>query len=94
MIRPQFGMSRPAQLTALISELRQTVRKLETRIEDEEVRTHIFDRANANYSIAATILRVRRDNLFATISTLEAHSVGDTSARRPSSPENRRRFHD
>ena len=54
---------------ALIAELRQAVRNLETSIEDEEdrassVRARIF---------VARHLRDRRDNLLLTISTLENH---------------------
>ena len=52
------------QLTALIAELRQAVRNLETSIEHEEERACIF---------VARHLRDRRDNLLQTISTLEDH---------------------
>jgi hypothetical protein len=55
------------QLTALIAELRQAVRNLETSIEQEEERACIF---------VARYLRARRDNLLQTISTLEDHLNG------------------
>jgi hypothetical protein len=69
-----FSTSRPAELAALISGLRQTVHNLDISIEDEESRAHISDLANVDYPMAARILRVRRNNLLATISTLEAYS--------------------
>jgi hypothetical protein len=68
----QFEPSKPVsrtlmQLTALIAELRQAVRNLETSIEQEEERACIF---------VARYLRDRRDNLLQTISTLEDHLNG------------------
>jgi hypothetical protein len=59
----QFGTSM-TQLTALITELRQVVRNLETSIEHEEQRAFVF---------VARHLKDRRDNLLLTISTLENH---------------------
>jgi hypothetical protein len=59
----QFGTSM-TQLTALITELRQVVRYLETSIEHEEQRAFVF---------VARHLKDRRDNLLLTISTLENH---------------------
>jgi len=43
----------------------------------EESRAQVSDLANAKYPLAARILRVRRDNLLATISTLEAYSANN-----------------
>ena len=72
-----FSTSRPAELAALMSRLRQVVYNFDISIQDEESRAQISDLANANYPLAARILRVRRDNLLATISTLEAYSANN-----------------
>ena len=72
-----FSTSRPAELTALMSRLRQIVYNFDISIQDEESRAQIFDLANTNYPLAARILRVRRDNLLATISTLEDYSANN-----------------
>jgi hypothetical protein len=72
-----FSTSRPAELAALTSELRQIVYSFEISIEGEESRAQISDLANANYPLAARILRVRRDNLLATLSTLENYSANN-----------------
>ena len=72
-----FSTSRPAELAALMSRLRQIVYNFDISIQDEESRAQIFDLANANYPLAARILRVRRDNLLATISTLEDYSANN-----------------
>ena len=62
-----FSTSRPVELTALMSRLRQIVYNFEISIEGEESRAQISDLAYANYPLAARILRVRRDNLLATM---------------------------
>ena len=54
-----------------ISDLRRLVRLLEVDIEVEEERTGILDLTNMNYPVLARKLRVRRENLTATISRLE-----------------------
>ena len=69
-----FSTLQPTELAALISDLRQIVHNFDLSIEAEETRSHISDLANANYPLEARILRVRRNNLLGTISTLEAHS--------------------
>jgi len=69
--------ARPAELAALTSDLRQIVYNFEISIEGEESRAQISDLAYANYPLAARILRVRRDNLLATISTLENYSANN-----------------
>ena len=69
-----FSTSPPTELAALISGLRQIVHNFDVIIEAEETRSQIFDLANANYPLEARILRVRRNNLLGTISTLEAYS--------------------
>jgi hypothetical protein len=75
MIRP--STSRTTELAALTSDLRQIVYDFEISIEGEESRARVSDLANAKYPLAARILRVRRDNLLATISTLEAYSANN-----------------
>jgi hypothetical protein len=69
--------SRPAELAALTSHLRQLIYNFEISIEVEESRAQTSDLANANYPLAARMLRVRRDNLLATISTLEDYSANN-----------------
>jgi hypothetical protein len=63
------------KLTALISDLRKTVRLLEIDIEAEETHADVFDVHSADYSILARNLRARRDNLLATIAMLETASL-------------------
>jgi hypothetical protein len=69
-----LSMSQPAELAALISRIRQTVQHFDISIADEETRAGISDLENANYPLAARILSVRRNNLLATLSTLEVYS--------------------
>ena len=54
-----------------VSDLRRLIGLLEHDINYEEERTGISDRANSNYSVLARQLRSRRDNLVATIRSLE-----------------------
>ena len=68
------GTQRTLQRAALLSELRQIARDFDISIEADENRTHIFDLGNADYPLEARFLRVRRENLLWTISTLETHS--------------------
>lgn len=53
-----------------ISDLWRLIRLLEHDISYEEERTGIFNVTNSNYSLLARQLRIRRDNLAATISKL------------------------
>jgi hypothetical protein len=53
-----------------IRDLRRLVQLLKVDIEFEEERTGISDPMNSNYSNLARKLRVRRENLIATISRL------------------------
>ena len=76
----QFETSRTmTQLTVLIADLRQAVRKLEISIEYEEDRARIF---HAPYPILARHLKARRDNLFLTVATLETHLNDPISLQR------------
>jgi hypothetical protein len=54
-----------------ISDLRRLVQLLDVDLETEEERTGILDPTNMNYPVLARKLRVRRENLTATISRLE-----------------------
>ena len=74
LIMTLFSTSPPVELAELISGFRQIVRNFDISIEDEESRAQISDLANVNYPLEARILRVRRNNLLVTISTLEAYS--------------------
>ena len=60
------------KLHALISDLRWRVQLLDSDIQDEEKRTGISNVSNTAYPILARKLRTRRDNLLATITTLES----------------------
>lgn len=60
-----------ARLWSLISDLAKTVRLLDCDILAEEERTMVFDPQDAAYSMLARTLRIRRDNLKATIAVLE-----------------------
>ena len=59
------------KLQALINDLRWRVQLLDAHIQDEEKRTGISNVSNTAYPILARNLRTRRDNLLATITTLE-----------------------
>jgi hypothetical protein len=64
----QFGTS--IKLTALIADLRRTVRSLDISIEYEKDRARS---SHAPYPIAIRHLKALRDKLLLTISTLENH---------------------
>ena len=61
------------KLRALVADLQLRVQALDTDIRDEEQRTGLFDVAHVAYPTLARNLRVRRDNLSATIRMLESH---------------------
>jgi len=65
------------KLRALIADLQLRAQILETDVHDEERRTGIVDIANVAYPTLARNLRVRRDNLLATIRVLETQ-LADT----------------
>jgi hypothetical protein len=67
----RFEATTQTQLHALISDLRWRAQLLEADILEEEKKTGVFDPANHSYPILAATLRARRDNLLATISTLQ-----------------------
>jgi hypothetical protein len=59
------------QLHALIADLRWRARLLDSNIREEEQRACASDPASPDYPMLALTLRARRDNLLATIATLE-----------------------
>jgi hypothetical protein len=61
------------KLQALIADLHLRVQVLDADIHDEEQRTSMFDVTSVAYPVLARNLRVRRDNLLATIRMLEIH---------------------
>ena len=61
------------KLRALVADLQLRAQVLEVDIHEEEERMAIFDVASVAYPILARNLRVRRDNLLATIRVLESH---------------------
>ena len=61
------------KLRALVADLQLRAQVLEVDIHEEEERMAIFDVASVVYPILARNLRVRRDNLLATIRVLESH---------------------
>jgi hypothetical protein len=61
----------PEQIEALVIQLSGRVRLLDSDIEAEEERTRCKDRRDAAYSILARTLVARRDNLSATIASLQ-----------------------
>lgn len=61
----------PEQIETLVVSLGDRVRLLDYDIEAEEERTRCKDRRDAAYSILARTLVARRDNLSATIASLQ-----------------------
>jgi hypothetical protein len=64
-------MRETAWIGALIVDLGRRAQLLEDDIAAEEERARVFNRSDAAYPIAARILAVRRENVKATIATLE-----------------------
>jgi hypothetical protein len=60
-----------ARVASLIGDLDRTLRQLDFEIRAEEERTKSFDPDSIAYPPLARSLRIRRDNLTATIATLE-----------------------
>jgi multidrug resistance efflux pump len=65
------AMRETARIEALIVDLGRRAQLLEDDIAAEEERARVFNRSDAAYPIAARILAVRRENVKATIATLE-----------------------
>lgn len=65
------GVVDAAQVASLIGDLDRTLRQLDLEIRAEEERSKSFDPNSIAYPPLARSLRIRRDNLTATIATLE-----------------------
>jgi hypothetical protein len=82
------GANAVSQINALITTLQRSVLRLEIDIQSEEERTKAFDRADPAYPALARHLRARRDNIVATIATLESQLIRfGTGASRDGLPE-------
>jgi hypothetical protein len=66
------GTTSSMRLQALIADLRWKIQLFNSDIADEEQRTGVFNVSSVAYPLVAKDLRERRDNLVATIATLEA----------------------
>ena len=69
----------PEQIETLVIHLSGRVRLLDSDIEAEEERTRCKDRRDAAYSILARTLVARRDNLSATIASLQERVATSTA---------------
>ncbi|WFU37305.1 hypothetical protein QA640_22690 [Bradyrhizobium sp. CB82] len=67
----RFEATATTQLHALIADLRWRVQLLDADIKEEERKAGVFDPANLAYPMLAQTLRGRRDNLQATVVTLQ-----------------------
>ena len=67
----RFEATAATQLHALISDLRWRVQLLDADILEEERKAGISDAADLTYPMLALTLRARRDNLLATVTTLQ-----------------------
>jgi hypothetical protein len=74
------GIAHEAQIASLIGDIGRTLRQLDCEIQAEEERTKSFDPDNIAYPPLARSLRIRRDNLRATIATLELRAGAIESA--------------
>jgi hypothetical protein len=72
---PRERVNNELQLSILIADLHRTFRLIDAAIQAEEGRARTFDLSSPTYPVLARHLRVRRDNLLATISLLEARRV-------------------
>lgn len=68
----RFEATAVTQLHALISDLRWRVQLLDADIQEEEQKAGAFDPASPAYPMLGLTLRARRDNLIATVATLQA----------------------
>ena len=67
----RFEATATTQLHALIADLRWRVQLLDADIKEEERKAGVSDPANLAYPMLAVTLRGRRDNLQATVATLQ-----------------------
>jgi hypothetical protein len=71
----EHNLNPTLRLSVFVVELRRIVQLIDADIQVEEERSNIFDVSNATYPILARQLRLRRQNLMATISLLEGKRV-------------------
>ena len=74
------GTAGELQLDGLIADLWWRVRLLNTDILEEEAKAGVFDAQQPTYPPLAASLRVRRDNLVATIGMLEQRARSASEA--------------
>ncbi|MGY8665563.1 hypothetical protein Q3C01_24815 [Bradyrhizobium sp. UFLA05-109] len=67
----RFEATAATQLHALIADLRWRVQLLDADIQEEERKAGVSDPTNHAYPMLALTLRGRRDNLQATVATLQ-----------------------
>jgi hypothetical protein len=67
----RFEATAATQLSALISDLRWRVQLLDADILEEERKAGVSDASDVTYPMMALTLRARRDNLLATVTTLQ-----------------------
>ncbi|MGV7216840.1 hypothetical protein [Bradyrhizobium sp. UFLA05-112] len=67
----RFEATATTQLHALIADLRWRVQLLDADIKEEERKAGVSDPASLAYPMLAVTLRGRRDNLQATVATLQ-----------------------
>ena len=67
----RFEATAATQLHALIADLRWRVQLLDADIQEDERKAGVFDPASHAYPMLALTLRGRRDNLQATVVTLQ-----------------------
>jgi hypothetical protein len=79
------AMRETAWIGALIVDLGRRAQLLEDDIAAEEERARVFNRSDAAYPIAARILAVRRENVKATIATLDLPALRSRSNKFPPS---------
>ena len=73
------------RIATLVNDLTRSASILTADIEREEAQTGVRDLRNPEYPVLARNLRARRDNLLATISSLEVTVIG-TGDDQPGSP--------
>jgi hypothetical protein len=77
---PRTAAVNKLQIATLIGSLSRSVELLTIDIEHEETRTGVHDLSDSAYPVLARSLRVRRDNIRATIAALETLVQGKPKA--------------
>lgn len=74
------------RIATLVNDLTRSASILTADIEQEEAHTGVRDLRNSEYPVLARNLRARRDNLLATVASLEAVAVIGTRNGKQGSP--------